>query len=128
TYYRSNKVKKHGGSADITIPFGTPIVAIRDGEVISATRTITTLGGYLVKINHGHGYHSLYSHLLQPSHLKVGDKVKTGDLLGRVGRTGNANMTHLHFALYKDGVVVNIAGLDFGDWVQQGNFLGGSYP
>src|SRR5690606_4158868 len=55
-------------------------------------------------------------------------KVKTGDYVGRVGRTGNANTTHLHFAIYRNGVVVEIPGIKHGDWVQQGDVIPGNYP
>ncbi len=42
---------------------------------------------------------ALYMHMQAPTHLKVGDKVKKGDVIGKMGNTGYSFGTHLHFGL-----------------------------
>jgi hypothetical protein len=46
-----------------------------------------------------------YSHMVRPSPFERGDQVQTGDIVGHIGRTGNAGSTpcHLHFELYRKG-------------------------
>jgi murein DD-endopeptidase MepM/ murein hydrolase activator NlpD len=55
-------------------------------------------GGNYVVVDIGRGRYAFYAHL-QPGSLevKVGDKVKTGQQLGKLGNTGNTDAAHLHF-------------------------------
>ncbi len=57
-----------------------------------------TAGGNYVVVNIGHGRYTFYAHM-QPGSLKVkvGDTVKTGQVLGLLGNTGNTDGAHLHF-------------------------------
>jgi len=55
------------------------------------------MGGY-VKIKHNDGYISGYGHL-SAIYVKEGDTIKIGDILGRVGSTGDSTGPHLHFSL-----------------------------
>jgi len=56
--------------------------------------------GNQVKVEHGLGYYSFYSHLEQVF-VQEGDIVNSGDLLGTMGTTGAAGNRHLHFSLHK---------------------------
>ncbi len=86
---------------DIKGTIGAPIVA-------SAAGTVTKSGysgayGILVEINHGGGIITKYSHM-QNATVKVGDKVKRGDMVGRVGMTGRTTGPHLHYEVVVNGV------------------------
>ena len=60
--------------------------------------TLETVGGNHVIIDIGGGYYAFYAHL-KPGGVKVklGDKVKRGQVIGLVGNTGNSTEPHLHF-------------------------------
>ena len=92
--------------------FGKDVIAVADGTVV-ATRNdlpeqppgklpdnlpIDQADGNFVVLDIGNGAFALYAHL-QPGSVKVapGAKVKVGDLLGKVGNTGNTSAPHLHF-------------------------------
>ena len=81
-----------------------PIIAIEDGVVVGcADGYDNTYGkqkiyGNYVNIDHGSGWWSLYGHLLKGSvRVKVGQKVKKGDILAQMGNSGWSNGQHLHF-------------------------------
>lgn len=98
----------HGG-IDISGPNagGKPIVAAESGTVTYAGWD-STGHGYRVIIDHGNGLQTAYSHMQKGSiSVKVGQKVKRGQTIGRVGRTGNASGNHLHFEVHKNGKKVN---------------------
>lgn len=83
------------------------------GDIIAATgEGIVTLagpdGGYgnVVTIDHGYGYETLYAHMSKVS-VKVGDRVKRGQIIGHVGSTGRSSGPHLHYSLYKDEKVID---------------------
>jgi peptidoglycan LD-endopeptidase LytH len=94
---------------------GIDIFAPRDTPVVSATRGIVThvgtntLGGQVVWIL-GPGFEShYYAHLDRFAEIHRGDIVKAGDVIGYVGRTGNAGGTpfHLHYGVYRHGMAQN---------------------
>ncbi|UCH28849.1 MAG: M23 family metallopeptidase, partial [Myxococcales bacterium] len=63
--------------------------------------------GLFVKIDHGDGVVSLYSHLASYD-VKVGDRVEAGQRVGEVGRSGIRDSgAHLHFGLFHDGKVLD---------------------
>ena len=63
----------------------------------------------MVEINHQNGYVTRYGHL-DRIEAKVGDKVAKGQEIGKMGRTGDATGTHLHFEIRKNGTPLNPAG------------------
>ncbi|MFP3646683.1 M23 family metallopeptidase [Paraburkholderia sp. SIMBA_054] len=87
---------QHTG-VDLSAPFGTPVRAAAEG-------TITTIGfdrsgyGRYVVLQHSDGYSTWYAHLSSIfSTVRVGLRLSVGQLLGKVGRTGDATGPHLHF-------------------------------
>ncbi len=89
---------------DIAASMGTPIIATKDGEVV--TSTYSTSAGNYIAIYHGGGIYSYYMHCETLS-ASVGDKVKQGQVIATVGSTGISTGPHLHFAIYKGGAYVN---------------------
>ncbi|KAB2959594.1 MAG: M23 family metallopeptidase [Candidatus Methylomirabilis oxygeniifera] len=86
----------HRGT-DFQAPEGFAIRAIAAGKVAHLGHNYL-LEGNITVIDHGLGIFSSYLH--QSAFLvKVGDEVKKGDVIGRVGSTGNSNAPHLHLAL-----------------------------
>lgn len=67
----------------------------------SLKQSFTLHGGNYVAIEHEDGTTALYAHQ-QEYQVKVGDKVKQGQIIGYVGSTGNSTGSHLHFELCLD--------------------------
>ena len=90
---------------DISQKTGTPVKAIADGRVIFSEWTTET--GYVLIIEHGTGFISVYKHngaLLK----QQGDFVKSGEAIATVGSTGELTTgPHLHFELWYNGYPVN---------------------
>lgn len=76
---------------------GAPVYATRGGTVISAVTSNTGYGIYVL-VDHGGGYSSLYAHM-SVRYVNVGDTVQKGQMIGRVGNTGNSKGAHLHFEI-----------------------------
>ena len=89
---------------DISAVAGTPILASAAGTVTYAG----TKSGYgkTVEIDHGFGYKTRYAHA-GSIQVKRGQKVKRGDMLGEVGKTGLATAPHLHYEVLIEGRQVN---------------------
>jgi murein DD-endopeptidase MepM/ murein hydrolase activator NlpD len=91
---------------DIAAPSGSPINAALDGTVIYAGWS----NGYgnLIKIAHDGKIETAYGHCSKID-VKVNDIVKKGDVIGKVGSTGNSTGPHLHFEVKVNGTVKNPA-------------------
>ncbi len=76
---------------------GAPVYATRAGYVIAAVTSNTGYGIYVL-IDHGDGYSSLYAHM-SARYVEVGNYVTQGQMIGRVGNTGNSRGAHLHFEI-----------------------------
>ena len=83
---------------------GEPIHATAPGTVTAAGSS----GGYgkMVEIDHGNGLATRYGHLSQID-LYVGEKVRVGDIVGRLGSTGRSTGPHLHYETRVDGEAVD---------------------
>lgn len=95
-------VRPHRG-IDFVAPYGTPVWAIADGQVVTAR----WLHGYgrTVVLRHAHGYESLYAHLsaFGPG-LHEGGTVRQKQVIGYTGISGLSTGPHLHFGLTRNGV------------------------
>ena len=85
---------------DIPAPSGTDVLATASGRVITA-RFHNSLGNY-VEIDHGNGIVSRYAHNSKLL-VKVGDAVKQGQVISKVGSTGSSTGPHSHFEIRVDG-------------------------
>jgi murein DD-endopeptidase MepM/ murein hydrolase activator NlpD len=65
----------------------------------------------VVEVEHLPNVISLYGHLQDPPAVKVGDVVVTGEVVGKVGLTGNTTGPHLHFAIYDAGLPIDPMGV-----------------
>ena len=99
------KTRKFHQGIDFTAPSGTPIYATGDGTVIRAQRLRTGYGQNVI-IDHGYGYRSLYAHMSKIS-VRKGQKVKRGQIIGKVGSTGKSTAPHLHYEVIKNGRKLN---------------------
>ncbi|MCD8232919.1 MAG: M23 family metallopeptidase [Cloacibacillus porcorum] len=93
----SRKRRRHTG-VDLLAPKGTPVLAVLDGvvEVVSNGGPGFRRYGKVIVINHNGKLLTLYSHN-SSNDVKVGQRVKQGDVIAKVGRTGRATANHLHF-------------------------------
>lgn len=100
---------------DLTAACGTPVYATGDGVVKVAGRG-ANMGGYgvAVVINHGFGFQTLYGHLLEVK-VAQGQRVKRGDVIGLVGRSGLSSGYHLHYEVIQNGNKVNPVYFFFND-------------
>jgi len=100
-----NKIRAHKG-VDYAAPHGTPIRATANGKIVHAG----TKGGYgrTVVIQHGDRYSTLFAHMSRYARgIKNGVKVKQGQTIGYVGKTGLATGPHLHYEFRVNGVHKN---------------------
>ena len=99
----TGKPANHTG-IDFAGKFGDPIEAVADGVV---TWSADRYGyGVMVEINHGNGYSTRYAHNSE-NLVEVGDEVKKGQVVARMGETGRATGPNLHFEVLKNGRRVN---------------------
>lgn len=97
-----NKIRAHKG-VDYAASTGTPIKATGDGVVALAGKK----GGYgkTVILKHGGKYSTLYAHLHKyASGVRTGKRVKQGQIIGYVGKSGLATGPHLHYEFRVNGV------------------------
>lgn len=94
---------------DIAAPAGTAVKAAMGGKITLVYKG--DYGGYgnTVEIDHGNGIITKYHHMLDGSleGLSVGQEVKAGQQIGKVGSTGNSTGPHLDFQVQKDGDFVD---------------------
>ncbi|MEK6287398.1 MAG: M23 family metallopeptidase [Acidobacteriota bacterium] len=110
--------------------YGAEIVAVADAVVASVNDsvpenkpdtdsravpiTLETIGGNYVTLDLGNGRYAMYFHM-QPGKIrvKVGDKVRRGEVLGLVGNSGNSDGPHLHFQICEADSPLGSEGLPF---------------
>lgn len=90
---------------DLLAPLNRKVVASDSGTVVYTGDRNSF--GLLVIVDHGNGLKSFYSHLNIIS-VTLGQDVVQGEEVGKVGDTGNATTTHLHFEIQKNKVPVNV--------------------
>jgi murein DD-endopeptidase MepM/ murein hydrolase activator NlpD len=109
---------------DYAAPTGTPVRTVADGTVIK--KSYDRSNGNLVRMRHANGYETTYIHLNKfAKGLKVGKRLKQGDLVGYVGSTGIATGPHLDFRMFKNGRPINPATVKSttADPVSKGNLV-----
>ena len=89
---------------DISNALDTPIQATADGEVEDAGWMDRY--GWGVRVRHNNEQETLYAHLNHVN-VKTGQKVSRGDILGTMGRSGNATGVHLHYEVRLNGKPTN---------------------
>jgi len=89
---------------DVAVDTGTPFGAFAAGRVMSAGYG-QGFGLYIL-MDHGDGIKTRYAHC-SVLYVQAGDWVEKGQVIGRVGYTGNATGPHLHFELMRDGMFLN---------------------
>jgi murein DD-endopeptidase MepM/ murein hydrolase activator NlpD len=99
-----NTFRAHRG-VDYAAPTGTPVIAAGDGKVIA--RGVDGGYGNAVVLQHGGNVTTLYGHLSRFGNQRIGTRVKQGDVIGYVGRTGLATGPHLHYEYRVGGVHKN---------------------
>jgi murein DD-endopeptidase MepM/ murein hydrolase activator NlpD len=110
---RRNGNRLHSG-IDLFAEIGAPVRAARSGKVIAArgnrgsTAALTRGGmGNFIVLRHAHGITTVYCHLWK-TYVSSHQSVRQGQIIGTVGKTGNANyrdiQPHLHFEVRKDGI------------------------
>ncbi len=99
----TGRLQRHKG-IDIVARPGTPIIAPAKG-VVTYSRFNGGYGKFL-KLNHGYGYVTHYGHLSKAA-VKVGQKVKRGEIIGYVGNTGLSTGPHLHYEVFVNSIPVN---------------------
>jgi murein DD-endopeptidase MepM/ murein hydrolase activator NlpD len=95
--YNGTPASYHNGM-DIAAPMGRDFVAPADGVVTLAANDAFTLEGHLLMIDHGMGLNSTFLHASELL-VKEGDRVRQGQVIGRVGATGRASGPHLHWGM-----------------------------
>ena len=99
-----HRMRMHDG-IDFVNKVGTPIHSVADGKVIYKG----WIRGYgnVVKIKHRNGYMTLYGHLKGFGHIRLGEWIKQGKVIGYLGNTGLSTGPHLHFGVMHNGRWIN---------------------
>ena len=105
--YRTDPIygtqKLHEGM-DFSAPIGTEVYATGNGTVVKADWDGSY--GNLITIDHSYNYTTRYAHLSEIL-VKNGQRVKRGDLIGRIGNTGKSTGPHLHYEVRLNGAPQN---------------------
>jgi murein DD-endopeptidase MepM/ murein hydrolase activator NlpD len=97
--------KMHRGT-DFAAPMNTPIMASGDGIITRAKWCGG--GGNCIKIKHNSVYQTVYAHMSKFARgIKLGKRVKQGQIIGFVGSTGNSTGPHLHYEVIENGKKIN---------------------
>jgi len=102
-FYNDQPRRPHGG-IDIAGATGTPVYAPATGLVVDTGDYF--FNGNSIFLEHGLGLQTFYAHLSK-FHVKAGDKVEAGDLIGEVGATGRVTGPHLHWSVGLNGTWVD---------------------
>jgi len=100
----NGQTKSPHSGIDLRADEGTPVVACNGGRIALVDEFF--FSGKSVILDHGGGLYSMYFHLSEIG-VSEGDRVHTGDLLGRVGSTGRSTGPHLHWGMIIRGARVD---------------------
>ena len=105
-----NRLSPFTGS--VTMHNGIDVASRRDTPVVATAAGVVSYEGFdgglgkVVKINHGYGMQSLFGHMSK-ANVRIGQKVKRGDVVGFVGSTGLSTGPHLHYEVFVNNVPIN---------------------
>ena len=97
------RVEMHAG-IDIVAPEGERVRAYATGTIVEARKD--DVFGYVIKMKHADGCYTYYAHL-EGIDATVNQTITAGEVIGRVGHTGETKGDHLHFELWIDDEAVN---------------------
>ncbi len=111
SFYAGRNGRRVHEGVDFFAQIGTPVVAARSGRVALSraiiNKNIQTGSGNYIILKHPGNLITVYAHLLEV-YVRKNNFVRQGQLIGRVGKTGNANyrdmQPHLHFEIRKNGM------------------------
>ncbi len=95
------KISKFHSGMDFTAPTGTDVFATGNGVIREVKSARRELGNHII-IDNGFGFETVYAHL-DGFNVRVGQKVKRGDVIGFVGSTGLSTAPHLHYEVRVNG-------------------------
>ena len=105
-----NRISPFTGS--VMMHNGIDVASRRDTPVMASAGAVVSYEGFdsglgkVVKLNHGYGMQTVYGHLAKVN-VRIGQKVKRGDVIGFVGNTGLSTGPHLHYEVFVNNVPVN---------------------
>jgi len=99
----TGKKQFHKG-VDIPGKLGADVLSVADGVVVRSENAPNY--GWLVEIDHGDNYTTLYSHN-RKNLVEVGEVIKKGQPIGEIGSSGRSTGPHVHFEVHKKGKVIN---------------------
>jgi len=108
-YAPANGCEHFHNGIDLVAPYGAPILASGDGIVVYVGWNWADGldPAWIVIVAHSEHLRTWYAHLLPKRPVEVGDAVKTGDVVGYEGSTGNSTGAHLHWMVELDGAFPN---------------------
>ena len=93
----NGKPRRPHYGVDFHAPEGTPVKSMMSGVVVLAEKDMYFTGGTII-FDHGHGISTLYMHMKDIS-VRVGEKVRKGQIVGTLGQSGRATGPHLDIRL-----------------------------
>ncbi|MBK9099846.1 MAG: peptidoglycan DD-metalloendopeptidase family protein [bacterium] len=105
-------VRRFHHGIDINCNTGTEILCPGNGKVIVVERQAGF--GLVVEIDHGFGYKTVYAHLSKAV-VKVGEKVKRGQVIAKSGNSGLSSGPHLHYEVHHNGITLDPTDFFFDD-------------
>ncbi len=100
---------------DFAAPVGTEVYVTGNGVVTDVEFSRARRGyGNMIEVDHGFGYKTIYAHL-EDIKVKVGQRLKRGEVIGTVGNTGLSTAPHLHYEIRKGGKPINPINYYFND-------------
>lgn len=108
------KIRKFHYGIDFTAPSGTDVYVTGRGTVSKVGFSRKRGYGNHIVVDHGFNYKTLYAHLSK-IHVKKGDDLDRGDIIGEVGDTGKSTAPHLHYEVMKNGNKINPVNFFYND-------------
>lgn len=105
-------VKKFHYGIDINCNTGTDVRSPGDGKVVAVERQAGF--GLVVEIDHGFGYKTIFAHLSKAT-VKIGQKIKRGQIIAKSGNSGLSSGPHLHYEVHHNGIALDPIDFFFDD-------------